>query len=452
MYSDTFRKLVERAQELIAEHKIPGAALAVLHDGRIEEAGVGVTSVLHPLPVTPDTCFQVGSITKTMVGTAVMRLVEQGRLELDTPLRAYIPGLRLRDPEAQERASLRHILTHTGGWLGDYFDDLGPGPDALRRMVEERMPELPQELPIGATFSYNNAGYYLAGRAIELVTGQPFEEALAELVFKPLGLERSHFFAEDVMVHRFVVGHIQREAGPEVATPWPIGRAAHPAGGVVSTVGDLLKYAQAHFPGESPLLSAESRAQMQTPQASAIGDYEHVGLTWFMRDLGGARALRHGGGTNGQITELCLVPSRGFAMAILTNASNGTQLIRPVFLQAISEYLGLDDPDPAPVAVPEERLRAVTGRYVGALSDGVVELGENGLVLHVITKGGFPKQDSPPAPPPPPTPMAFYNDSCVIATEGPTKSSRGEFGGWENGRPRWFRFGSRARFRQDDQS
>lgn len=449
MSSDSFRRLVARAEALIAEHKIPGAAFAVLHEGQIEEAGVGVTSLPNPLPVTPDTRFQIGSITKTMLGSAVMRLVEQGRLELDRPLREYMPGLRLRDQEARERASMRHILTHTGGWLGDYFDDLGAGDDALRRMVEERMPELPQELPLGAAFSYNNAGYYLAGRVIELITGRRFEDAMAELVFAPLAMERSHFFPEDVMLHRFAAGHIQREAGPELAVPWQLGRAAHPAGGVISAVGDLLRYARAHFPGESPLLAAESRAQMQAPQASAVGEYEHVGLTWFMRDLGGARALRHGGGTNGQIADLWIVPERGFALAVLTNASNGGLLARPIFLQAIGDYLGLDDPDPAPVAAPAERLRAVTGRYVGALGDGVVELGDEGLVLKVVPKGGFPRPDSPPAPAPPPTPIAFYNDSCVIATAGPLQSSRGEFGGWERGRPGWFRFGGRARLRED---
>jgi CubicO group peptidase (beta-lactamase class C family) len=449
MASETFSRLVELAEALIQEHKIPGAALAVLHDGAIEEAGVGVTSVPNPLPVTAETRFQVGSITKTMLGTLVLRLVEQGRVELDAPLRTYIPNLRLKDPEAQERATFRHLLTHTGGWLGDYFDDLGPGEDALCRMVEERVPTLPQELPIGAAFSYNNAGYYLAGRAIELITGQSFEAAFAELVLKPLGLQQSHFFAEDVMVHRFAVGHIQRDGGPEVAVPWPIGRAAHPAGGIVSTVGDLLRYARAHFPGDSPLLSAESRAQMQSPQASAIGDFEHVGLTWFMRNLGEAKALRHSGGTNGQIADLWLVPSHGFALAVLTNASNGGQLARPVFLQAIGDYLGLADPDPAPVAAPPERLQAVAGRYPGALQDGIVEADGDRLILRLIPNGGFPRPESPPGPTPPPAPLSFYDETCAVVTEGPFKSSRAEFGGWKHGRPGWMRFGARARLRAE---
>ena len=112
-----------------------------------------------------------------------------------------------------------HRVTHTGGWLGDFFDDLGAGDDALRRMVEERMPELPQLFPLGALFSYNNAGFYLAGRAIELITGQSFEAALGQLVLGPLGLTQSHLFPEEVMLQRFAVGHIQRAEGPELAAP-----------------------------------------------------------------------------------------------------------------------------------------------------------------------------------------------------------------------------------------
>ncbi len=447
--SETFRNLVEHAQILIEEHKIPGAAIGVLHDGEIEAAGVGVTSVAHPLPVTADTRFQVGSITKTFVGSAIMRLVEQGSLELDAPLRQLIPGLRLRDPEAQERATLRHTLTHTGGWVGDFFDDLGWGDDALRRMVEERMPTNPQELPLGATFSYNNAGFYLAGRAIELATGQTFEAAIADLIWRPLGLQQSCFFPEDVMLHRFAVGHIQREAGPEVAVPWPIGRAAHAPGGIVSTVGDLLRYAQAHFSGPSPILAAESRTAMQTPGVSTIGDDEHVGLTWFTNALSdGTRVIRHSGGTNGQIAGFWVVPEQHFALAVLTNASNGGLLTRPLYLQAIAGYLGLDDPDPAPVPLAPEHMRAVAGRYTSALADAIIEPGDDGLLLHMHPRGGFPRPDSPPGPTPPPTPLVFYTSTCVLATAGPFRGGRGEFGGWQNERPTWFRFGARARLRE----
>lgn len=448
MSSPTFSRLVERAEALLAEHKIPGAAVGVWHDGAIEEAGVGVTSAAHPLPVTAETRFQIGSITKTMLGTAVLRLVERGLADLDAPLRTYVPTLRLRDPEAQERATLRHVLTHTGGWVGDFFDELGWGDDALRRMVEERMPAVPQEHPFGALFSYNNAGYYLAGRAIELISGRSFEEAMGELVLGPLGLDRSRFFPWEVMLHRFAVGHIQRAAGPDVADPWPIGRASHAPGGVVSTVGDLLRYAQAHV-GDPLLISAESQARMQAPQVSSLGAYEQVGLTWFTNAIGGARVIRHSGGTNGQIAGFWVVPERRFALAVLTNASNGGLLTRELYLQAIGEYLGLADPDPAPAAAPPERLEAVTGRYSGALADGVVELRDGALTLQVLPKGGFPRPDSPAGPTPPPAPLQFYDDTCVVVPEGGFKGARGEFGGWEGGRPGWLRFGARARRRAD---
>lgn len=447
MNSDTFSRLISRANALIADHKIPGAAIGVWHDGVLEEAGVGVTSVTHPLAVTADTRFQIGSITKTIVATATMRLVEQGTLELDTPLHRAIPGLRLSDPEAQERATLRTVFTHTGGWVGDFFDELGWGDDALRRMVEERMPTVPQEHPFGALFSYNNAGYYLAGRALELATGKPFEETIGELVLAPLGMAYSRFFPWEVMLHRFAVGHIQRDAGPDVADPWPIGRASHPPGGVVSTVGDLLRYAQAHV-GDTLLISNESQEHMQTPQVSTLGDYEQMCLTWFTNALSdGTRVIRHGGGTNGQIAGFWIVPDRRFALAVLTNASNGGLLARELFLQAIGDYLGLADSDPAPAAAPPERLEALTGRYAGALADAEVALAGGALTLSVFPKGGFPRPDSPPGPTPPPVPLALYSDTCAIVTEGGFTGARGEFGGWDGGRPTWLRFGARARRR-----
>jgi CubicO group peptidase (beta-lactamase class C family) len=449
MSSELFSNLIGRAHTLIAEHNIPGAAVGVWHDGATAAAGVGVTSVANPLPVTAETRFQIGSITKTVVATATMRLVEQGALDLDAPLRTYIPGLRLRDPEAQERATLRTVFTHTGGWVGDFFDDLGWGDDALRRMVDERMPAVPQEHPFGALFSYNNAGYYLAGRAIERVSGRTFEEAIAELALRPLGMASSAFFPWDVMLHRFAAGHIQREGGPTVADPWPLGRASHPPGGIVSTVGDLLRYAQAHV-GDPLLLAPESQARMQEVQVSTIGDYEQMCVTWFTNRLSdGAPVFRHGGGTNGQIAGFWVVPARRFALAVLTNASNGGILARELYLQAIGDYLGLADPEPPPVALPAERLQAATGRYTSALADAVVELRDGELLLQQLPKGGFPRPDSPPGPTPLPAPLRFTDERCVVVPAGPFQGARGEFGGWESGRPAWLRFGARARRRAE---
>src|SRR5881392_377984 len=108
---------------------VPGVAVGVLRDGRERHAGFGVTSVDNPLEVTPETRFQTGSISKTFTGTVVMYLVAQGLLELDRPVREYLPELTLGDPDAAARVTMRHLLSHTGGWEGDYFDDTGWGDD-----------------------------------------------------------------------------------------------------------------------------------------------------------------------------------------------------------------------------------------------------------------------------------------------------------------------------------
>ena len=134
------------------EHAVPGVAIGLIADGEEWFASFGVTSVEHPLPVDADTLFQIGSITKTVTATALMRLVEQSRLDLDVPVRRYLPELRLRDEDVARRVTLRHLLTHHGGWFGDFFDDTGSDDDALARYVE-RLDTLEQLTPLGALWS-----------------------------------------------------------------------------------------------------------------------------------------------------------------------------------------------------------------------------------------------------------------------------------------------------------
>src|SRR5438309_6648692 len=135
--------------------QVPGVAVGVLRAGDETHEGFGVTSVEDPLPVDATTLFQIGSITKTFTATAVMRLVEQGKLDLDVPVRAYLPELRLASEEVAARVTLRHALTHVSGWPGDLFEDQGPGDDAIRLMVNQ-IARLPQLTGLGEVWSYNN--------------------------------------------------------------------------------------------------------------------------------------------------------------------------------------------------------------------------------------------------------------------------------------------------------
>ncbi len=153
-----FAAVREIVPDAMKRHRVPGVALGIFADGREFSAGFGVTNVRHPLEVNEHTLFQIGSTTKTFTATLAMRLAEAGKLDLDAPVRRYLPGFRMKDAEVTERVTMRHLLTHTGGWEGDYFDDTGAGDDALRIYVE-RMADLPQLTPLGAVWSYNNAAF-----------------------------------------------------------------------------------------------------------------------------------------------------------------------------------------------------------------------------------------------------------------------------------------------------
>jgi CubicO group peptidase (beta-lactamase class C family) len=450
----TFKTFCGEILESMEPLHVPGAAVGILHEGKEFVAGFGVTNLEHPLDVTADTLFQIGSITKTFIGTAVMRLVETGKLDLDLPVRTYLPDLRLADEEVAAKVTMRHLLTHTGGWFGDYFDDLGPGDDALAKMVRE-LAGLPQQTPLGEVWAYNNAGFYIAGRVIEVVTGKPFEAAAKKLVLEPLGMERAYFFPADVITHRFAVGHEVQDDEVEVARPWAIGRAVAPAGGIVTTVRELLRYARFHMGDGTAadgtrLLAPESLQAMRDPQVEAGGSIDAMGLTWALRRIDDLWVARHGGGTNGQVSTLETVPERNFALAILTNSSRGGLLINDLTRSAFNLYLGIDDPEPEAMSISEEALRPYVGDYQNPMVDIELRLAEGELIISLSYKGGFPTKDTPPSPSPPPAPLAFYATDRVLVTEGPMKGGRGEFLRSPDGSIAWLRASGRLHARQEE--
>jgi CubicO group peptidase (beta-lactamase class C family) len=442
---------------------VPGVALGIIVDGHMHTAGFGVTSIENPLAVDGDTLFQIGSTTKTFTGTAVMRLVESGqtaghapRLELDTPLRAYLPELELASREAAESVTMRHLLTHTSGWVGDYFEDFGPGPDAVALYVA-RMRELPQLTRPGELWSYNNANFWLAGRVIEVVSGKTWEAAIKELVLSPLGLRRSFFFADEVITHRFAVGHHVRTQRTSVARRWSYPRR-RPSGSIISSATDQLRYAHFHMgdgaarSGER-LLSAEAIAAMQTPLVPRDLRGGMMGLTWMLDDIAGTRIVRHGGSTNGQRSAFLMAPSRGFAMTVLTNSERGATLHRELTRWALQHYLGLDTPEPVLEYPPSDRLVEYAGRYETpacalniALPDIELVLRESSLWISFTARGGYPTKESP-QPAPPAARLAFSGPDRIMALDHDAEDQHGEFLRDDQGRITWFRWGSRIRAR-----
>jgi CubicO group peptidase (beta-lactamase class C family) len=432
-------------------YHVPGVAVGLVHAGEALTVGFGVTNTEHPLPVDADTLFQIGSITKTVTGTALMRLREQGRLDLDAPVRAYLPELRLSDEATAARLTVRHLVTHTGGWVGDFFDDCGPGDDALARMLD-KVAMLAQTAPLGEIFSYNNAGFYIAGRVIEALTGETYEQAARRLVLDPLGMDRSFFFAEEAISHRVAAGHKAvydppgAEVTPGVARPWGLARTGNPVGGLISTVTDQLKYARLHL-GErpadgEPLLRLETLAEMHAPRVPAANG-EQLGVTWFMREAGGVRLLRHGGATKGQCATLELAPARGFALSVLTNSDRGSELHQAVARWALEHYLGVVEAEPATIAATEQEAAQYAGHYTAALSDRDLYLKDGQLWLQSVPKGGFPTVGSPPGERPPPTRVALTGPDRAVLLDEPFKGTRAEFLRGAAGEVVWLRVGGR---------
>jgi CubicO group peptidase (beta-lactamase class C family) len=373
----------------MAEVNVPGVAVGVIVGDREHAAGFGVTNVDHPLPVDADTLFQIGSTTKTVTATALMRLIEQGKLDLEAPVRTYLPNFRVADPAVSAAVRLRHLVTHTAGWYDDALaQETGDGDDALARYVAG-MAGLPQVTPLGKYFSYNNGAVCLAGRVIEVVAGQPYEAAARELVLKPLGMERASFFAEQIMTEAVAVGHgappNDPTGAPVVLTPWALPRLTNPAGGLISSANDQLRYARVHVGDGTangrPVLSEASMRRMRTslgPGGSTpLLVVENVGVSWMLWSRGGVRIVSHPGGTNGQMSAFTLVPERGFAVTVLTNANAGATLENEVTDWALERFLGLPRPTSTPVVLPPARLADYGGDYVMPENGGTIQVRED---------------------------------------------------------------------------
>ncbi len=355
-----------------AEFGIPGLAVGVWADGREIYACHGVTSIENPLPVDRDTVFLVGSVSKTLTATALMCLVEQGRVDLGAPVRRYVPELKLADERAAAEITVLQLLNHTSGLDWALLANTGEGDDALAAHVAG-LAGLNLIAPPGTRTSYSQAGYNLAGRIIENVTGMTYERAVASLVCEPVGLSHTFFAHDDVMTRRFALGH---NAGPDgalsIARPWrPGGRGNNPGGGIASTVADQLRWARFHLgdgraqSGER-LLPFEILQKMKEPTATLRGSNlgDSIGICWFLRDAGGVRTAEHLGSSDGQFAALVTVPERGFAVVSVSNAApNGIPANQAIVRWALHHYLGVTDRDPEPLSYDDARARQVAGAY-----------------------------------------------------------------------------------------
>lgn len=436
MTHDTLPDFVEASATRFG---IPGVAVGVWMDGKEVNACYGVTSVENPLPVNKDTLFVLGSVAKTYTATALMRLVSEGRVELNAPVRRYVPEFALADAQAAAEITVLQLLNHTAGmdWRMDV--ETGEGDDALAAYVAKTA-ESKLIAPPGTRASYSQMGYNLAGRVIEKVTRQTFEQAVASLILEPLGLSHSFYKLDDVMTRRFAVGHnLGKDGTLSVARQWKDTRGNNPGGGITSSVADQLRWARFHLgDGHSEsgerVLSAEllHRMQEQTValRSSTLGDA--FGICWFLRAVDGVGTVGHGGSSSGQFADLLIVPERNFAVVSLSNAGpeGGLAFNHAVVRWTLDHYLGVIDRDPEPLPYDEARAREVVGSYGNDMMTLTIRTDGAGLTIECGIKPEIraaTDTELPPDLPPADLGLLPGDTDEYIVTSGGLKGQRGFF-------------------------
>ncbi|MFJ6139713.1 serine hydrolase domain-containing protein [Kitasatospora sp. NPDC092286] len=380
-----------RLAELAARHSVPGASLAIWHHGRQIEAATGFANADARIEATTDTLWQIGSISKVWTTTVAMALVEEGVLDLDSPIVKVLPELRLADEHLTQNVTLRHLVTHTSGIDGDFFADTGRGDDCLEKYTE-LLADVSVNHPLGATMSYCNAGFSLLGRVLERVTGVQWDELMRARLFRPLGLTHTATLPEEVLRHRAAAGHLGDPL--KVAAHWSLMRSAGPAGLICATASDVLAFARLHLAegvteDGTRLLSAESVRAMQTPQVELPDRhlFGHAwGLGWILAEWDGRPVYAHDGGTIGQSAFLRVLSGERLAICLLTNGGSTRDLYEDLFREITAELADVTMPGPirpaeGPVATDPA---AITGVYERASSQ--IEILERGGELIMVSR------------------------------------------------------------------
>ncbi|HUR48068.1 MAG TPA: serine hydrolase [Acidimicrobiales bacterium] len=400
---DVLAAYSSRLDSLARTLNIPGVSVALLHDGVVETAWAGVLHAERPDQVTEDSRFQIGSITKVFTTALLMQLVDEGKLDLDTPVVTYLPEFKLADAEATQKITTRHLLAHINGIPGDWFPDLGDSATAEQFVATLADFELAH--PVGQHFDYSNSGFTVAGRLVEVLTGQPWGEVLSERIIEPLGIEMAASGNPVTSVVGLAMGHVSVDPSEPLGKVKPAPRyATHPESASVgstpiATARALIGFARMFIEDGrasdgTEVLSPSAVKQMaerqvEVPPAGLAGRAWR-GLGWGIGEWDGEIVLQHSGGTLGQSSRLTVLPDRGVAVAILTNGPAGGLLARAVETDLFSETTGLvPPPPPAPGENPpkiEPALYAGTYECIGARIE--VTPGDAGGLSAVVTSLG----------------------------------------------------------------
>ena len=298
----------------------PGIAVAVAQDGTsLHCKGYGFANLEWSNPVTTDTVFRLASLTKPFTATAILLLVERGKLSLSDPITRYLPDA----PESWRAITIERLLTHTSG-LKDYknldgFIRIWSRADLSPRELMTLFADLPLDFEPGAQFSYTSSNYVLLGLLIEIISGMSYNEFISRHIFAPLGMDHSHYMLQGIVIPRRAAGYVHVRQGYQIA-PFRSVTTSYASGGLGSTAEDLLTWD--HALRAHRLLSKEMRERVITPPMLANGQPGIYGLGWYVENLQGHQIAYHPGDVEGFSTLMAQFLDIPVSIIVLANVSN----------------------------------------------------------------------------------------------------------------------------------
>jgi len=317
-------------EEQITDQEIPGLSLVITKGDKIVYLqGFGVTSLANPLPVTGNTVFDLASATKSFTAMGVLLLESDGLINLDSPLKFYIPDFELADREASKQITIRQLLNHTSGIPGTFAEPLAfhDGEDAFRELITG-LDKVKLNREPGSSFEYSNINYCLLGALVENVTGLTFEDYMKQRLFTPLGMTGTTLDQNEASEMERADGH-QPLFGGVVTRNIPIYRSAKPAGWVMSSGTDMGRWLLL-FLNNGVLNGKKIIPEGLIKEATTPGTYfkregQNIGygMGWFVNySENGTRVIWHGGDTPNFATEMILIPEHELGLAMMVNSQN----------------------------------------------------------------------------------------------------------------------------------
>lgn len=337
-------------------YNVPGVGYALIQDGEIiQVGGAGVRDTISNLPVTAETVFPIGSITKSFTALAVMQLVDAGLLDLDTPVIEYVPDLVLATEEATQGVTLRHLLAHTSG-LARADQMLIKADSMSRAELVAAMAEIPIHAAPGEVYEYSNQGYILAGHVVELVSGQRWESYISENVFQPLGMESAGTTAVELLgAENHMLPHQLNVRTAMTPIEYLDLAAAGPAGAIIANVQDMATYmlfqmGDGTFDGQT-ILSQESMAEMHEMQITIGSNQEETlglvtdmgyALGWLRFTYRDIDMISHDGSSDGYYATLSFAPEEQNGVLLLTNAQFAVLFTEVASITLIEQLFDLE--------------------------------------------------------------------------------------------------------------